>query len=97
MAPNIPARDLAAVVKQQQPVAIVLGITYPSDDANMVEELRLLRKHVPENVRLIAGGAAVSGYRAVLKEIGAKTSPSLSEFRDYLRKLREQARSSHSR
>ena len=91
LAPNIPARDLAAVVKQQQPVAIVLGITYPSDDAHMVEELRFLRRHIPDNVRLIAGGAAVSGYRAVLKEIGAKTVRKLSEFRDYLRKLREVA------
>jgi len=88
IAPSIPARDLAAVVKQQQPDAIALGITFPPDDARISRELRLMRNHIPDNVPLIAGGAAVNGYRSVLKEIGAKSVRNLGEFRQYLRKIR---------
>ncbi len=89
IAPNIAARDLAAVVKLQNPVAIVLGITYPADDAQVVQELRLLRKCIPENVQVIAGGAAISGYHSVLKEIDAVPVRSLDDFRNYLRKVRQ--------
>ncbi len=89
LAPNIPARDLAAVVKQQTPAAIVLGITYPPDDTKVAQELRLLRKSIPDHVQLIAGGAAISGYLSVLKEIDAVAVHSLDDFRNCLRKVRQ--------
>ncbi len=89
LAPNIPARDLAAVVKQQHPAAIILGITYPPDDPQIIQELRLLRKHIPDHVQLIAGGAAINGYRSVLKEIGATSVRDLNKFRDHLRTIRK--------
>jgi len=89
LSPNIPARDLAAVVKLQDPTAIILGITYPSDDKRMSQELKTLRQSIPNDVQLIVGGNAANAYRSVLKTIGAKVVPELSGLRDYLRKLRD--------
>ncbi len=88
LGPNIPARDLAAIAKQQQPRAVALGISYPPDDARIVKELQTLRQHVPDAVQIIVGGDAVKGYRTVLKEIGAQTARDLNVFRDLLKKLR---------
>lgn len=88
LGPNIPARDLAAIVKQQQPRAVALGISYPPDDARILKELQMLRQQIPDEVHIIVGGEAVKGYRAVLKEIGAQIARDLNGFRDLLKKLR---------
>jgi len=88
LGPNIPARDLAAIAKQQQPRAIALGISYPPDDARIVKELQTLRDYIPDEILIIVGGNAVKGYRNVLKEIGAHIPRDLNRFRDLLKKLR---------
>ena len=88
LGPNIPARDLAAIARQQQPRAVALGISYPPDDARIVKEMQTLRQQVPDGVFIIVGGDAVKGYRTVLKEIGAQTPRDLNSFRDLLKKLR---------
>jgi DNA-binding transcriptional MerR regulator/methylmalonyl-CoA mutase cobalamin-binding subunit len=88
LGPNIPARDLAAIVKQQQPRAVALGISYPPDDARILKELQMLRQQIPDEVHIIVGGEAVKGYRTVLKEIGAQIARDLNGFRDLLKKLR---------
>jgi methanogenic corrinoid protein MtbC1 len=88
LGPNIPARDLASIAKQQQPLAVALGITYPNDDTRIVKELQTLRQNVPGEVPIIVGGNAVKGYQSVLKEIGAQIASDLHEFRDLLKKLR---------
>jgi len=88
LGPNITARDLAAIVRQQQSRAVALGICYPSDDARIAKELQSLRQHVPDEVLIFVGGNAVKGYRTVLKKINAHIARDLNEFRDLLKKLR---------
>lgn len=87
LSPNIPMRDLAAIVKQQKPAAIVLGITFPVDDTRLPREFRDLKTHIPEEVQIIAGGDAVDGYRTVLDEIAATRVRDLTEFRHCLKRI----------
>jgi hypothetical protein len=51
--------------------AVALSIIYPDDDPRLAEELRELRRLLPDQVTVIVGGQAAGGYRGVLEEMGA--------------------------
>lgn len=88
LSPNMPANEIAAMVNQRQAQVVVLGISYPADDSKLADELRALRRHLPAEVAIVAGGAACQGYSAVLDEIDADTVTSFENFRTLLRRLR---------
>ena len=58
------------------------------DDVTLGQELRKLRRYLPEEVTLIAGGRAAKGYSDVLDEIKAITLDDIPTFRTKLESLR---------
>jgi methylmalonyl-CoA mutase cobalamin-binding subunit len=88
LSPNMPANEIAAMVLKRQARVVVLGISYPADDPHLADELRTLRSHLPEEVAIVAGGAACEGYSAALDDIDAETITSFSDFRTLLRRIR---------
>ena len=88
LSPNMPANEIAAMVLKRQARVVVLGISYPADDPHLADELRALRSHLPEEVTIVAGGAACEGYSAALDDIDAETITSFSDFRTLLRRIR---------
>ncbi|MFC1665677.1 MerR family transcriptional regulator [Pseudomonadota bacterium] len=88
LSPNLPAQEIAAAVRQLNPLAIALGISYPPDDQRISRELETLRKHIPDNVALIIGGRAAKAYQPVINGIGAIIVNDLSEFRQQLKGIR---------
>lgn len=88
LSPNMPANEIAAMVLKRQARVVVLGISYPADDPQLADELRSLRRHLPEDVTIVVGGAACGGYSAALEEIDADTVTNFEDFRTLLRRLR---------
>lgn len=88
LAPNTPAAEIAAAAQKVDARAIALALAYPQDDPWLVQELRVLRQQLPQQVALLVGGRASNGYAEVLDEIGALRLASLEQFRAALAGLR---------
>lgn len=88
LGPNLPAEEIAAALEFNPALAVALSIVYPEDDPLLEQELRKLRRYLPREVALIAGGRAVENYRNVLEEIGASIVYDLAGFREKLTGLR---------
>lgn len=88
---NTPAGEIAAAARQAGARAVALSLTYPADDPQLAEELRLLRRHLPAETALLVGGAAAGGYEGVLEEISAQRLRTLAELRMALGALRRTA------
>ena len=68
---------------------MVLGISYPHDDPGLADELKSLRRDIPEDIKIIVGGAGCQGYRSALQAIDAEVVNSFKDFRSLLRRLRK--------
>lgn len=88
---SLPASEIASAAIQHRARAVALSIVFPADDIQLAAELRFLRRAMPTDTQIIAGGRAASGYAGVLREIGAVTVADLRQFEDELDKLRAPA------
>jgi len=77
LGPDMPSDDIAFAVSVKDIDVVALSIAYPADDPRLPDALRRLRRHLPERVVLMVGGAAVGGYEEVLEEIDAWKVPDL--------------------
>lgn len=85
---NLPAADLAGAVTQTHAGALALSIVFPTDDAKLAPELAKLRRLLPPNTKIIAAGAAVSGYESALKKAGATVAKDLEGLFAILAEMR---------
>jgi MerR family transcriptional regulator, light-induced transcriptional regulator len=85
---SLPAAEIAGAAIQNHARAVALSIVFPGDDPNLPQELETLRKHLPEEIKIIAGGRAAESYAPTLKRIGAIHSRELSEFYQVLERMR---------
>lgn len=86
---SLPALEIAGAVVRNQARALALSIVFPSDDPNLPGELETIRKNLPIDVKLIAGGRAAEGYAGALEQSGFVRNKSLSEFYGVLEQLRK--------
>jgi MerR family transcriptional regulator, light-induced transcriptional regulator len=84
---SLPAAEIAAAVIQVEAPVLVLSIIYPCDDRNLPNELRAIRKRLPDTI-LIVGGRVARSYGAVLKPINARVVDDIAQFGDELDKIR---------
>jgi MerR family transcriptional regulator, light-induced transcriptional regulator len=85
---SLPAAEIAGAALQNQVRALALSLVYPEDDPNMATELEKLRKYLPAQIRILAGGRAAPAYRAALEKIAAVHCGSLSDLYRHLEILR---------
>ena len=88
LGPNLPPEEIAAAALQKEARAVALSMVYPPDDPLLLEDLRRLRRLLPEATVLIVGGRAAGAYVSVLREVGARYLDDLAAFRDELDTLR---------
>lgn len=88
---SLPALEIAGAVVRNQARALAVSIVFPDDDPNLPGELETLRKNVPTNVKLIAGGRAAESYTAALDKCGFERNKTFSEFYAALEELRRNA------
>jgi DNA-binding transcriptional MerR regulator len=86
---DLPAEEIAYAALETKALAVALSVVYPPDDPRVAEELRRLRRALPDGVALFVGGHGASGYEAVLTEIDATPSSNLYDFRRQLGELRK--------
>lgn len=93
---SLPACEIAGAARQSRARAVALSLVYPEDDPRLEAELARLRELLPPDVALLAGGPALSAYRAALKRIGARQIPDLPGLCKVLAELRKPLSSSKS-
>lgn len=86
-APVTPAS--AAAAHPSEPKAVALSIVYPADDPHLDDELKRLRRILPNTVAILVGGRAAKAYDDVLASIGAVKPSGIAEFRTTLATLRQ--------
>ena len=89
LGPSLPAEEIVAAALRNKSLAVGLSIVYPGDDPKLPDELRRLRKLLPDEIRILAGGRAACSYQAATAEIKAKTIADLGGLSDELEKIRE--------
>jgi methylmalonyl-CoA mutase cobalamin-binding subunit len=87
LGPNLPAAEIAGAVQKNATHAVALSIVHPADDPHLGPELLQLRRFLADDVNLLVGGRAASGYRQYLDEIGAHHLPCLEDLRTYLKSI----------
>jgi methylmalonyl-CoA mutase cobalamin-binding domain/chain len=85
---SLPAPEIANVALKRGARAVALSIVYPADDAALPAELEFLRKLLPAEIAIVAGGRAAESYRLTLEKIGAAQAGNLREFSTVLDRLR---------
>lgn len=85
---SLPAAEIAGAVLQNNARAVALSVVYPPDDPQLAPELRTLRRALPAEVHIIAGGRAADDYASVLQEIGATIVRDLRDLEDALSQAR---------
>jgi len=85
---SLPAVEIAGAAIQHKARAVALSLVFPGDDPNLPEELESLRKHLPAEVAIIAGGKAADSYAAILKKIHARKAEELRDLYQILGQMR---------
>ncbi len=91
LGPDLPAEEIAAAARDKGARVVALSLVYPPDDLLLAEELRRLRRLLPDSTVLMAGGRASDAYGAVLAEIGTVRLTDLTALRNELEQLRATA------
>lgn len=86
---SLPALEIAGAVARNQARALALSIVFPGDDPNLPAELETIRKNLPIDVTLIAGGRAAESYTDILERCGFVRNKTISDFYAVLEDLRK--------
>lgn len=86
---SLPPAEIAGAALQNRARAVALSLVYPSDDPQMGKELADLRRFLPAEVRILAGGRSAAAYREALNAIGAIQTEDLDVFCSQLEDLRK--------
>ena len=89
---SLPAAEIAGAAVQNRAAVVALSIVYPEDDPDLEQELINLRRFLPPEVKILAGGRAASAYSETLLRIGALIIESIDEFCNQLDTLRRSAK-----
>ena len=85
---SLPAVEIAGAAIQHKARAVALSIVFPGDDANLPQELESLRKHLPAEITIIAGGRAAESYASSLTKIEAVQAQELKNLYKILEEMR---------
>jgi len=88
LGPNTPAPEVAAAALRTGARAVALSIAYPPDDPRVAEEMRRLRRQLPDEVGVLVGGRAAEAYTDTIEAIGADCLHDLAGLRGRLDELR---------
>ncbi len=89
LGPSLPADEIVGAVRQSGARAIALSLVHPEDDPGIPEELARLRRLLPQDVAILAGGRACGAYRRALEQIGATQCNGLDSLALALDQLRQ--------
>ncbi|HEX6314345.1 MAG TPA: MerR family transcriptional regulator [Gemmatimonadaceae bacterium] len=94
---NLNATDVAQVATRLRVRAVGLSLIHPSGDPVVHEELRRLRRALPDPIALMVGGSAAPSYAGTLDGIGSAPIADLTGLVERLRELNPGASSRRRR
>ena len=86
---SLPAVEIAGSALRMRARAVALSIVYPGDDPALGPQLEALRRFLPPEIAIVAGGRAAEGYQATLERIGATVARDLTGLYRVLDDLRK--------
>jgi methanogenic corrinoid protein MtbC1 len=86
---SLPAPEIAGAARQSRARAVALSLVYPEDDAELENELKLLRELLPADVAILTGGRAMSAYQDAIHKIGSVQTDDLRDLAAKLEGLRK--------
>jgi methylmalonyl-CoA mutase cobalamin-binding domain/chain len=84
LGPNLPAEEIAAAATAKGARVVALSIVHPADDLRLGDELKALRRYLPDDILIIVGGSGASGYDEDLRAMGASRFDSLDTLPRFL-------------
>ncbi|HEX6251403.1 MAG TPA: MerR family transcriptional regulator [Gemmatimonadaceae bacterium] len=78
---DLPAADIAEAARSARVQAVALSIVYVDDARRVMAELRQLKRLLPDDVELFAGGAGASTLRVPLSRLGVGVFADLAALR----------------
>lgn len=91
LGPSLPAEEIVGAALAGDYRAVALSIIYPDDDPGMPDQLVRLRSLLPDELPIIVGGRAATGYEDALRRIGALRMESMEDFTALLARIRSGA------
>lgn len=88
LGPDLPAEEIAAAVRQTDSQAVALSLVYPPDDPRVPSQLSRLRRLIPDQVQILAGGRCSARYASALEAVQAVTLDDMPQLRQALNRLR---------
>jgi methanogenic corrinoid protein MtbC1 len=85
---SLPAVEIAGAVQRTGARALALSIVYPADDPHLPAELTALKRHLPADVAVVAGGRAAPAYASALTSVGAVVAEDLRDLYSFLDRVR---------
>jgi DNA-binding transcriptional MerR regulator/methylmalonyl-CoA mutase cobalamin-binding subunit len=85
---SLPAVEIANAAVNANARAVALSIVFPEDDPNLPAELECLRRLLPKETELLAGGRAAPAYAQTLEKMGATICSDLDLLSKALQELR---------
>jgi methylmalonyl-CoA mutase cobalamin-binding domain/chain len=85
---SLPAAEIAGAAIQNQVRVVALSLVYPADDPGLPVELSNLRRYLPAEIKILAGGRAAPAYMNALDGIGALRTGDLDSLAVTLQELR---------
>lgn len=89
LGPSLPAEDITRAAVRNDATAVALSVVYPGDDPQLPDELRRLRRLLPDGMPVLIGGRAAPTYGVVIAQIDATLLTDIAGFKAELGKLRE--------
>lgn len=86
---SLPAAEIAGAAMLNQVRAVALSLVYPEDDRSLPAELSNLRRYLPAEIRILAGGRAAPAYNDALTGIGTLRIVDLDDLASTLEGLRK--------
>jgi DNA-binding transcriptional MerR regulator/methylmalonyl-CoA mutase cobalamin-binding subunit len=85
---SLPAAEIAGAAIQNQVRVVALSLVYPEDDPGLPVELSNLRRYLPAEIKILAGGRAAPAYKDALDGISALRTGDLDSLAVTLQELR---------
>ncbi|OAI57908.1 hypothetical protein AYO49_06295 [Verrucomicrobiaceae bacterium SCGC AG-212-N21] len=87
LGPSVPAEEIVVCAQTREARAVALGLAHPADDPLVLEELRRIRRLLPQHTALIIGGRAAASYHRSLQAPDVKLVCDVADFASILENL----------
>lgn len=88
LGPSLPVEEIAKSAEMNDAIAVALSVVYPHDDPTLGDDIRKLRRLLPDKTWLLVGGRAAFGYLDVIEEVDARYITDLKSLRSTLAEAR---------